>query len=364
MVTVMQRWYYQLFDEEFGPVTEDVLRELVSEGTLSGSDLVRRGDSNKWEVADTALLDTQDIDAMLSEVPAASGHAAGDTDEQIAQSLSDISFVFEDNAVMARAEAKNGSSAAIADGPIKPPQSGSHSGNASRRPTSRKSRARDAEKVNAMIEESLFSDDEPTLSDDGMFTPHAPSVAPAPYRPKFETRTFAQPVPQPEQTVASEPAGRKSALVDVVQSALDQSESRQRRRSGVGTAPDRMKLALLCVLLLVFGGIQFRGSIAGFFRNPIDRYATRTQLAIAALEAVDAELQSVTWRSQVDSISRELGFYKQLLEAQNSSDEQNKAVIAAISKVLATSELKPEDVSQQRMLLDEARNHLQAYWRG
>lgn len=365
MVTMMQRWYYQLFDEEFGPVTEDVLRELLAEGTLSGSDSVRREDTENWEAADAALLEMPDIDAMLAEVPSIADHFDQQSAAHFAQSLSDIEFVFEDRVVAdTETESHAGSVTAIAAGPADSPQRRRKSGNGSNRSASRESRARDAAEVNSMIEESLFSDDEPTSSDDAMFTPHAPLVAPASYRPKFETRTLPLRTPDPEPVAESLPAPRKSAMADVVESALNRSDAKERRRIAPGTARDRATFALLCVLLLAFGAIQFRDYIAEFFRNPMDRYSTRTQLAIAALEAVDAELQSVIWRSQVDSISRELGFYKQLLEAESSPSDQSKAVIAAISSVLETSQLKPENTAEQRMLLDQARNHLQEYWRG
>lgn len=42
-------WYYQLFGEEFGPVTLEDLEELVTSETLSPTDLVRQGTSGGWK---------------------------------------------------------------------------------------------------------------------------------------------------------------------------------------------------------------------------------------------------------------------------------------------------------------------------
>lgn len=42
-------WYYQLFGEEFGPVTLEDLEELVASETLSPTDLVRQGTSGGWK---------------------------------------------------------------------------------------------------------------------------------------------------------------------------------------------------------------------------------------------------------------------------------------------------------------------------
>ena len=48
------QWHYQLFGEEFGPVAEDTLRELIAHGTLGEDDPVRRN-GGKWEPAGQAL---------------------------------------------------------------------------------------------------------------------------------------------------------------------------------------------------------------------------------------------------------------------------------------------------------------------
>lgn len=43
-----QRWYYLLFSEEFGPVTEPQIRQLLDDGTLADDDLVRPESSQTW----------------------------------------------------------------------------------------------------------------------------------------------------------------------------------------------------------------------------------------------------------------------------------------------------------------------------
>lgn len=41
----MSDWYYSLLGEEFGPVSVATLHELLQDGTLAGSDPVRRSDA-------------------------------------------------------------------------------------------------------------------------------------------------------------------------------------------------------------------------------------------------------------------------------------------------------------------------------
>lgn len=48
------QWHYQLFGEEFGPVSEDVLRNLLAKGTLAGDDSVRTT-GGKWIAASVAF---------------------------------------------------------------------------------------------------------------------------------------------------------------------------------------------------------------------------------------------------------------------------------------------------------------------
>ena len=48
------QWQYKLFGEEFGPVSEETLRELMANGTLSEDDPVRAS-GGKWQAAGKAL---------------------------------------------------------------------------------------------------------------------------------------------------------------------------------------------------------------------------------------------------------------------------------------------------------------------
>lgn len=73
----MSQWYYQLFGEEFGPVSSESLRELLHDGTLSAADKVRSVSSAEWIAAE---------------------HAAADLNESsdMANDLSELSFEFEE----------------------------------------------------------------------------------------------------------------------------------------------------------------------------------------------------------------------------------------------------------------------------
>ena len=53
-------WYYQIFSEEFGPVGESEIRELLDCETLCRSDLVRAADSTRW-------VSISSIDAFVSD---------------------------------------------------------------------------------------------------------------------------------------------------------------------------------------------------------------------------------------------------------------------------------------------------------
>ena len=79
-----QRWYYQMFGEEFGPVTEPHLRQLREDGTLSDSDSVRQEAFHDWLAITEAFPDD----------------SVGTADE-IAE-LSELAFSFEDSGSSAR----------------------------------------------------------------------------------------------------------------------------------------------------------------------------------------------------------------------------------------------------------------------
>lgn len=77
------RWYYQLLMEEFGPVTEDQLRQLIDEGTLADDDQIRPEDSSVWKtVASLGATTAQTVSMAEPETLA---------------DLSDLNFEFEDS---------------------------------------------------------------------------------------------------------------------------------------------------------------------------------------------------------------------------------------------------------------------------
>ncbi len=87
------QWHYQLFGEEFGPVSEDVVRGLVSKGTLGVDDPVRR-DGGRWMPASDALSDREATTATAVLPDAAED--ADDADdwycEVLGQELGPLSF--------------------------------------------------------------------------------------------------------------------------------------------------------------------------------------------------------------------------------------------------------------------------------
>lgn len=57
----MSQWYYQMLGEEFGPVSEDSLKQLIADGMLDATDPVRPADSSDWRpVNQTDLMTTAD----------------------------------------------------------------------------------------------------------------------------------------------------------------------------------------------------------------------------------------------------------------------------------------------------------------
>lgn len=82
----MSQWYYQLFGEEFGPVSGDGLRTLIEDGTLSATDSVRRAESSEW-------------------IPAGTAGSLLDAESEVASDLSDLSFEFEESGPSARKNA-------------------------------------------------------------------------------------------------------------------------------------------------------------------------------------------------------------------------------------------------------------------
>ena len=82
----MSQWYYQLFGEEFGPVSGDGLRTLIEDGTLSATDSVRRAESAEW-------------------IPAGTAGSQLDDESEVASDLSDLSFEFEESGPSTRKNA-------------------------------------------------------------------------------------------------------------------------------------------------------------------------------------------------------------------------------------------------------------------
>jgi hypothetical protein len=89
-------WYYRLLGEEFGPVSETALRDLVTEGTVGASDEVRRSGEEHWQragalelgsgtAAADELADTTDLDSLLAgPASSAKGGAASNRSAQTA----------------------------------------------------------------------------------------------------------------------------------------------------------------------------------------------------------------------------------------------------------------------------------------
>ncbi len=80
------RWYYQLLNDEFGPVPEVQILELAEDGTLSDGDLVRREDSQVWVPLRQMHADN------AASVPSAEPEQLGD--------LSELSFSFGDSSAV------------------------------------------------------------------------------------------------------------------------------------------------------------------------------------------------------------------------------------------------------------------------
>lgn len=51
-----EQWFYRLLGEEFGPVSTELLQQLLQDGTLGPTDEVRREGSSAWQPARQALL--------------------------------------------------------------------------------------------------------------------------------------------------------------------------------------------------------------------------------------------------------------------------------------------------------------------
>lgn len=114
----MTQWYYELLGEEFGPVSESSLRQLLVDGTLGPADRVRHVDSGDW-----IALSAASIDVAVDDGPAEGvGDASADTSD-VVRDLSELNFEFEESA--APASATDGSrkkNSAVADRQVGPSQ--------------------------------------------------------------------------------------------------------------------------------------------------------------------------------------------------------------------------------------------------
>ena len=78
------RWFYRLFNEEFGPIVEDQVVELIRSQVLTGSDAIRSEDSGLWQTV-------SDFEIFQLEINQAEfGHL------DVAETLEDLSFEFEE----------------------------------------------------------------------------------------------------------------------------------------------------------------------------------------------------------------------------------------------------------------------------
>ena len=98
------RWYYQLLMDEFGPVSEEYILELLTCGTLEESDLVRSEAGGDWML----------ISAM-KETCQASGSSDSGLEE--IQDLSVLNFQFETSS------SAPSRSSLVANNPLRSPRS-------------------------------------------------------------------------------------------------------------------------------------------------------------------------------------------------------------------------------------------------
>lgn len=375
MVIVMSQWYYQLLGEEFGPISLEALQELIAQGTLSQSDQIREESSDEWQVAAEALENAlareddvfedllADMDEIFSRVEASAENRG---DHQIAQSLSDIEFVLDDGRSAAGTEpgdTDSGTATAVAESPVDRPQRRGRRSPARPVPPAVGTGGRDDDDL---ASEALFSEDDDGTADEYLSRQRSIS-APGPYRPKLQTRSLSetirdsQPATESPQQSAVKTRAQKSAFENAVTGALQDTKRRAEGKVFPDTMRKRMKAVLLVILVSVLGIIQFRSSFSAYFRDHLERCATRTEMAITALEAVDPLTQQVTWSSQVQAIGRELGFYKQVLEQENEDSERARACLGALTNLVELSRLEVHQTQEQHALLEAAKQHLAAF---
>ncbi len=86
------QWYYQLLMEEFGPVSDSAILELIDDGTLSSTDLVRPDDSHQWiPVSSLPSFDENAEDEFEDD------DSDEETEPDDITDLSELSFDFEES---------------------------------------------------------------------------------------------------------------------------------------------------------------------------------------------------------------------------------------------------------------------------
>lgn len=69
----MKEWYVAIGGETFGPVTDDFIRERITEGSVTGETLMRRPDSPNWDPAKIYFPELKsDPTGIMSERPSPS----------------------------------------------------------------------------------------------------------------------------------------------------------------------------------------------------------------------------------------------------------------------------------------------------
>lgn len=87
----MSQWYYQMLGEEFGPVSEEGLKQLIADGMLDATDPVRPADSSDWRPVNQTDL-----------MPAA------DAPTDVLTDLNELNFRFEESGATDRSARKPG----------------------------------------------------------------------------------------------------------------------------------------------------------------------------------------------------------------------------------------------------------------
>lgn len=77
-------WYYRMFDQEFGPVPFEELKQLAELGSIAGADEVRSADSSTWQTASLVSelgLSAEKISTDLRSMPTVAVASPGGADD-------------------------------------------------------------------------------------------------------------------------------------------------------------------------------------------------------------------------------------------------------------------------------------------